>query len=32
MTYICSKQAKIDRLWGIFIKHILQMEVRASLF
>ena len=26
MTYICSKQAKIDRLWGVFIKHILQME------
>lgn len=26
MTYICSKQVKIDRLWSIFIKHILQME------
>lgn len=26
MTYICSKQVKIDRLWGVFIKHILQME------
>ena len=26
MTYICSKQTKIDRLWGVFIKHILQME------
>lgn len=26
MIYICSKQGKIDRLWGVFIKHLLQMQ------
>lgn len=26
MKYICSKQGKIDRLWGVFIQHIIQMQ------
>lgn len=26
MVYICSKQGKIDRLWGVFIGHLLQMQ------
>lgn len=26
MNYICSKQGKIDRLWGVFIQHIIQMQ------
>lgn len=25
MVYICSKRGKIDRLWGVFIKHLLQI-------
>lgn len=26
MNYICSKQGKIDKLWGRFIKHLLELE------
>lgn len=26
MNYICSKQGKIDRLWGCFIKHLTEMQ------
>lgn len=26
MNYICSKQEKIDKLWGRFIKHLLELE------
>ena len=26
MVYICSKQGKIDRLWGVFVGHMLQMQ------
>lgn len=26
MNYICSKQDKIDKLWGRFIKHLLELE------
>lgn len=26
MIYICTKQSKIDRLWGIFIQHLIQMK------
>lgn len=26
MNYICSKQGKIDKLWGRFIKHLLEMQ------
>ena len=26
MIYICSKQEKIDRCWGVFIRHLLQMQ------
>ncbi|MCM1500521.1 MAG: hypothetical protein NC124_18825 [Clostridium sp.] len=26
MIYVCTKQSKIDWLWGIFIRHLLQME------
>lgn len=26
MIYICSNKGKIDKLWGRFIKHILQMQ------
>jgi len=26
MIYICNKQGKIDRLWGVFIGHLLQMQ------
>ena len=26
MVYICSKQGKIDRLWGVFIKHLTEMQ------
>lgn len=25
MNYICSKQGKIDKLWGRFIKHLLEL-------
>lgn len=27
MNYICSKQGKIDKLWGRFIKHLLEDAV-----
>lgn len=26
MKYICNKQGKIDKLWGRFIKHLLEMQ------
>lgn len=26
MNYICEKRGKIDRLWGVFIKHLLQIQ------
>lgn len=26
MIYICSNQSKIDRLWGVFFQHLLQMR------
>lgn len=26
MKYICSKQGKIDKLWGVFFQHLLQMR------
>lgn len=26
MLYICSKQGKIDKLWGRFIKHLLELS------
>jgi len=26
MNYICSKQGKIDKLWGRFIKHLLELK------
>ncbi len=26
MIYICTKQSKIDWLWGIFIQHLIQMQ------
>lgn len=26
MIYICSKQGKIDKLWGRFIKHLLELQ------
>ena len=30
MKYICSKQGKIDKLWGRFIKHLLELEAQES--
>lgn len=26
MIYTCSKQSKIDRLWGVFMGHLIQMQ------
>lgn len=26
MNYICSKQSKIDKLWGRFIKHLIELR------
>lgn len=26
MIYTCSKQSKIDRLWGVFLGHLIQMQ------
>lgn len=26
MIYICSKQGKIDKLWGRFIKHLVELQ------
>ena len=26
MIYTCSKQGKIDRLWGVFLGHLIQMQ------
>ena len=26
MIYICSKQGKIDKLWGRFIKHLIELQ------
>lgn len=26
MVYICTKQGKIDRLWGIFIQRLIQIK------
>ena len=26
VNYICEKRGKIDRLWGVFIQHIIQMQ------